>query len=86
MSDDDYIKAHDKAHEIATEVCARYKRPALVLLAKKAKSFYSLPKRGIVIGLLKWRDNCRRKGQKFNDEIRRARKASQRQYILPGFV
>jgi hypothetical protein len=80
---DDYLKSHEKVHEIATDICARYKRADLVALAKKAKTFYSLPKRGIVIALLQWRDRCRVKGQKFNNEIKRARRI---QYILPGFA
>lgn len=76
---------HKKAHEIATGVCARYKRTDLVAMARRAKTFYSPPKRGIVIGLLQWRDQCRRFGQKFNDEIRRAATCNV-QYILPGFA
>lgn len=80
--DKDYLKSHEKIHEIATNICARYKRPALVILAKRAKTFYSLPKRGIIIGLLQWRARCRMKGQKFNEELKRVRKV---QYIIPGF-
>ena len=81
--DSDLIKAHDKAHEIATDICGRYKRPDLVAMAKRAKTFYSLPKRGLVIGLLQWRHWCRMRGQKFNNELRQV---AQVQYILPGFA
>lgn len=81
--DNDYVKAHEKTHEIAIDICGRYKRAELVSMAKRAKTFYSLPKRGIVIGLLQWRARCRQKGQKFNDELKRVTKV---QYIFPGFV
>ncbi len=81
--DDDYLKTHEKVHEIAIDICERYKRADLVAMAKRAKTFYSLPKRGIVIGLLQWRARCRIKGQKFNDELKRVTKL---QYIFPGFA
>lgn len=81
--DNDYVKAHEKVHEIAIDICGKYKRVELIAMAKRAKTFYSLPKRGIVIGLLQWRTRCRQKGQKFNDELRRA---TQIQYVLPGFA
>jgi len=80
--DDDYVKAHEKAHEIATDICVKFKRVDLVAMARRAKAFYSLPKRGIVISLLQWRDRCRMRGQQFNELIKKTRKV---QYVLPGF-
>jgi len=78
---EDFMKSHKKAYEIAKEVAAKYKKTELIGMAKRAKVFYSLPKHGIVISLLQWRDKCRSMGQKFNEEIR---KVSQVQYLLPG--
>lgn len=74
--------SHAEAHKIADDVIARYNRIELRTMAKRAKVFCSLPKRGIVISLLQWRDRCRRKGQNFNKEIRRVAKVQRR---LPGF-
>lgn len=80
--DDDLTKVHEKAHKIAEDICGRYKHVELVALAKRARTFYGLPKRGIILSLLQWRDRCRTRGQKFNSEIRQVTKI---QYVLPGF-
>jgi len=81
---DDFMESHKEAHKIAEEVTARYKRKELIAMAKRAKTFYSIPKHGIVIGLLQWRERCRMQGQRFNDEIKQAPRVVQ--YVLPGFA
>ena len=62
------------AHALSDEITPRYKRPALYALAKRAGLFTSTTKRGLVIGLLQWRDTCRRRGAAFDEELRRATK------------
>lgn len=78
--DTDFLRAHEKAHSIATLICARYKRSDLILLAKRAKTFYSLPKLGIVTALLSWRDRSRYKGKQFNSQLHELAKV---QYVFP---
>ena len=80
--DKDYMKSHERVHEIAEAVSSRYKRKNLIEMAKRAKVFYSMPKIGIIIALLQWRERCRMNGKIFDTEIRRARKV---QYVFPGF-
>ena len=60
------------AHSLASAIATRYRKPALVALARRAGLFVSTSKVGLIIGLLQWRDSCRRRGTAFNDEIRRA--------------
>ena len=60
------------AHVIASEIATRYRKPALTALARRAGLFISTTKVGLIIGLLQWRDSCRRNGAEFNEEIRRA--------------
>jgi len=78
---DDFGESHKKAYKIAEQVVSRYKKRELIVMAKRAKIFRGLPKRGLVIGLLQWRDRCRLRGQRFNEELR---KATIVQYYLPG--
>lgn len=80
---DDFHEAQKKARELAEEIVTRYKRSELVAMARRAKIFYGVPKFGIVVALLQWRDECRMKGYLFNDEIKNATKV---QYVLPGFA
>ncbi|MCL4296244.1 MAG: hypothetical protein KJ077_10970 [Anaerolineae bacterium] len=68
------------AHELATEIITRYSKKELVVLARRAGVYYGVPKRGIVVGLLQWRDACRRRGQEFDTHLR---EKSMVQYVMP---
>lgn len=59
-----------RAHGLADQVAPRYTRKALITLAKRAGVYHGVSKRGIVIGLLQWRDGCRKKGQEFNNLLK----------------
>lgn len=76
----EYEGSKDRAHAIADEVARRYTRSQLVALAKRAGIFYGVNKRGLAIGLLRWRDNCRRRGAEF---LRDLRSTAVRQLSMP---
>lgn len=60
---------HAASHALAAELEKRYTRKRLMELAKQAGVFYSINKRGLVLGLLQWRDACRRRGREFNRQL-----------------
>jgi hypothetical protein len=56
------------AHELALFIEQRYKKPQLKALARRCGTFESTTKRGLIIGLLQWRAEKRRRGQEFDAE------------------
>ncbi len=78
---DNPLQRQEKARQLVNEIVPNYKKKQLVQMAKVANIFYSTNKAGIVLGLLQWRDRCRKRGQDFNNELRQAAFV---QYMLPG--
>lgn len=64
--------SHEETHARVAEVAQRYKRPQLVALSKRADLFTSTTKHGLVIGLLQWREQSRRRGQEFQAQLKQA--------------
>lgn len=80
---DDPIQRHEKAWDLVREIVPKYKKKQLVQMAKVAKIFYGTNKTGIVLGLLQWRNRCRKIGQNFNKGLQQAASV---QYVLPGIL
>ncbi len=60
-----------------------FSRASLVALAKRAGIYAHTTKYGLAAGLLNWRNECRRRGSDFHDEMRAARACQPRQLRLP---
>lgn len=62
----------DMKNALVSMLSQRYKGSALKALAKRAGTIHYRSKRVIILALLRWRNECRRKGQLFNTEYRAA--------------
>lgn len=71
---------HEEAHALASKVEKLYTRKTLVALARRAGVYHGVPKHGIVIGLLSWREKCRQAGQEFDKQLR---DSAVKQFVLP---
>ena len=78
----DALSQYTADHAGAAEIAKRYKRMELVSFARSVGAFYSLPKVGIAVSLINWREACRKRGSKFLEEWREHSRSVPRQMRL----